>query len=154
MWFASGSKIKAAAWWRNFVHWCADGSYAIFIIPNVFLIACYTCILAWTRIKLCKLWWCFRFLSWFNERRQDIIWRELMIHWPTWNMNMFCNTPNLRTFSGTSMTCYLTVVIYAHQRIFPLRHILSALTSPVKRSEVVCTPKFIYYHYTASSQLT
>ena len=76
--------------------------------------------------------------------------------WGVWEMNMFCNTQSLRTFSGMPVTCGLTVVIYAHQRIisFLPRHVLSSLTNPMKISEAVCALSFIYYYHATSSQPT
>jgi len=67
-------------------------------------------------------------------------------------MNMFCDTPSLRTFSGTPVK----VVINAHQIIisYDPRHILSSLTSLMKRSAAVCTSGVIYYYHTISSYLT
>ena len=49
--------------------------------------------------------------TWFEEK--------YMILWCVWSMNMVCNTPSLRTFSDSPVTCDLTAIFHAHQRSYP-----------------------------------
>ena len=107
------------------------GSDAIFIFPILltYLLYLYTIIAAYS------------YLVW----RCDVVWWQ-------------CAKLAFEAASNTDwhVTCYLTAIFHSHQNSisFSLSQVLFSFTNPMKRTETFCSPSFIYYHHTTSSQLT